>query len=173
MANNTKTPINRNNLFYSDTDFQFETDIVMGYIEEDLNQTVVLYRVDRKNTQTDALYKSASQGIRFMPPIEVPCMFEIEGSQLKSYDTKTSNGVYQLSGNLNVYTLTKILEKYDCDIRRGDYIGVQIDVDRMSYFVVNDDGRVNNANNLYIGAYKTAWRVIKCSPVSDTEFNGK
>lgn len=173
MANNIKTPINRNNLFYSDQDFQFETDLVMGYIEEDLNQTVVLYSVDRKNTQTDALYKSANQGIRFMPPVEVPCMFEIEASQLKSYDTKTNNGVYQLSGNLTVYIMPKTLEKYDCEIRRGDYIGVQIDSDRMSYFVVNDDGRVNTANNLYIGAYKTAWRIVKASPVSNTEFNGE
>ena len=100
-------------------------------------------------------------------------MFEIEGSQIKSYDTKTSNGVYVLSGNLTVYVMPKVLEKYSCDIRRGDYIGVQIDVDRMSYFVVTDDGKMNNANNLYVGAYKTAWRVVKCSPVSDTEFTGK
>ncbi|MBP5724324.1 MAG: hypothetical protein J6X18_12230 [Bacteroidales bacterium] len=173
MANNAKIPVGRNNLFYSDEDFDFETDILIGYMEEDLNQTVVLYSVDRKNTQTDALYKSATQGIRFMPPVEIPCMFEIEGSQIKSYDTKTSNGVYVLSGNLTVYVMPKVLEKYSCDIRRGDYIGVQIDVDRMSYFVVTDDGKMNNANNLYVGAYKTAWRVVKCSPVSDTEFTGK
>lgn len=173
MANNTKTPVNRNNLFYSETDFDLETDILVGYMEEDLNQTVVLYSVDRKNTQTDALYKSATDGIRFMPPVEIPCFYEIEGSQLKSYDTKTSNGVYVLSGNLTVYVMPKVLEKYSCDVRRGDYIGVQIDVDRMSYFVVVDDGKMNNANQLHVGAYKTAWRIVKCSPVSDTEFNGK
>ena len=173
MANNTKTPINRNNLFYSDTDFELETDILIGYMEEDTNQTVVVYNVDRKNTQSDALYKSATEGIRFMPPIEVPCFYVIEDSQLKSYDTRTNNGVYALSGNLTVYVMPKVLEKYSCEICRGDYIGVQIDVDRMSYFVVVDDGKVNTANQLHIGAYKTGWRVVKCSPVSDTEFNGK
>ena len=54
MANNAKIPVGRNNLFYSDEDFDFETDILIGYMEEDLNQTVVLYSVDRNNTQTDA-----------------------------------------------------------------------------------------------------------------------
>ena len=173
MANNTQTPVNRNNLFYSEQDFDFETDILIDYMEGDTNQTVVLYSVDRKNTQTDALYKSATEGIRFMPPIEIPCLYEIEDSQIKSYDSKTSNGVYVLSGNLTVYVMPKVLEKYSCDVRRGDYIGVQIDVNRMSYFVVVDDGKMNNANRLHIGAYKTGWRIVKCSPVSDTEFNGK
>ena len=173
MANNINVPISRNNLFYSEEDFDLETDLLIGYMEEDLNQTVVVYNVDRKNTQTDALYKSATEGIRFMPPIEIPCMYKIDASQLKSYDTKTSNGVYVLSGNLTINVMPKILEKYSCDIRRGDYIGVQIDVDRMSYFVVTDDGKMNNANDLYVGAYKTAWRIITCSPVSNTEFNGK
>ena len=173
MSNNTKVPVTRNNLFYSEEDFDFETDILVGYMEEDTNQTVVLYSVDRKNTQTDALYKSATEGIHFMPPVEIPCMYQIDSSQLKSYDSKTSNGVYVLSGNLTVYVMPKVLEKYSCDIKRGDYIGVYIDTDRMSYFVVNDDGKMNNANNLYVGAYKTAWRIVKCSPVSNTEFNGQ
>lgn len=173
MPNNKNIPVNRNNLFYSESDFDFETDLLMDYMEEDTNQTVVLYSVDRKNTQTDSTYKSATDGIRFLPPIEIPCMFEIEQSELKSYDAKTSNAVYAISGNLTVHVMPKTLDKYDCDIKRGDYIGVHVDVNRMSYFVVTDDGKMNNANNLYVGAYKTAWRIVKCSPVSNTEFDGK
>ena len=73
MANNTNIPVNRNNLFYSEEDFDFETDIALDYMEEDTNQTVVLYRVDRKNTQVNTIYKSANDGIRFLPPVELPC----------------------------------------------------------------------------------------------------
>ena len=142
-------------------------------MEEDTNQTVVLYRVDRKNTQVNTIYKSANDGIRFLPPVELPCLYEIEESQIKSYDNKTSTGVYVISGNLKVYMLTKALEKYSCDIMRGDYIGVLTNTNRMSYFVVTDDGKMNNANINHIGAYKTAWRVISASPVPDTEFRGK
>lgn len=173
MPNNYLTPINRNNLFYSEEDFDFETDIVMGYMEEDTNQTVVVFEVDRSKTPLNSTYKETSSAIRFKPPKEIPCLYEVKDAELKSYDNKTSTGVYAISGNLTVYVMPKILTKYDCEIKRGDYIGVQIDTNRMIYYSVVDDGRVNTANSLYVGAYKTAYRVITAAPVDENEFNGK
>lgn len=173
MANNTLTPINRSNLFYSEEDFQFETDLMVDYMEEDINQTIVLYRVDRTRTNINVISQSSIDGIVFETPVELPCMYKIEESQLKSYDKKTSNGVYAINGNLTVWMMPKVLEKYETDIMRGDYIGVQIETNRMVYFVVTDDGKVNTANEYNIGAYKTGWRVIKCSPTSDYEFKGE
>ena len=173
MPNNTYTPINRNNIFYSEKEYEYETDLLMDYIEGDLNQTVVVYPVDREKTQVNAITQNAVNGIRFKNPIEIPCQYEIQDSELKTFDKKTSNGVYALSGNLTVYAMVKILEKYDCEISRGDYIGVYVDEGRMVYFVVTDDGKVNTGNRNYIGAYKLAWRKIECSPVSDQEFNGE
>ena len=172
MNNNGNiTPINRNNLFYSEDDFQLETDWVEGYIEEDLNQTVVVYEVDRKRTNVNDTYKEAKKDtIRFKPPKEVPCMFEIEDAQLNAFDSQTNTGAYQISGNLKLYIMPKTLEKFKCDIKRGDYVAIQIDTNRMSYFTVTDDGKVNNSNKNIIGAYKTAWRVISASP--SQEFNG-
>lgn len=173
MPSNTFTPINRNNIFYSEREFQYETDSIMEYIEGDLNQTVVVYPVDREKTQIDAISKNAINGIRFKDPVEIPCQYEIEESELKTYDKKTSTGVYALSGNLTVYVMPKILEKYSCDISRGDYIGVYVDEGRMIYYVVTDDGKVNTANKNYVGAYKLAWRTVKCSVTSNYEFNGE
>ena len=48
-----------------------------------------------------------------------------------------------------------------------------IDTDRMVFYAVVNDGKINTANTNYIGAYKTAWRTVTCSPVPDNEFNGK
>lgn len=170
--NGNTTPVNRNNLFYSEDDFQFETDIVEGYIEEDLNQSVVVYEVDRNKTNTNEIYKEAKKDtIRFKPPKEVPCMFEIEDPQLNAFDSQSNTGVYQVSGNLTLYVMPKTLEKYKCDIKRGDYVAIQVDTSRMSYFTVTDDGKVNNSNKNVIGAYKTGWRLIKASPCQ--EFSGK
>lgn len=170
MANTT--PVNRNNLFYSEEDFNFETDIVQGYLEEDLNQTAVIYEVDRTRTTVNDIYKEAKKDtIRFKPPKEIPCMFEIEDSQLDTFDSQSSTGTYQVSGNLTLYVMPKTLEKYKCDIMRGDYVAIQVDTNRMSYFTVTDDGKVNNSNKHVIGAYKTGWRVVKCAP--SKEFNGK
>jgi hypothetical protein len=69
--------------------------------------------------------------------------------------------------------MPKILEKYKCDIRRGDYIGLQIDTNRMVYFSVVNDGKVNTANRYHVGAYKIAWREITCAPVPENEFKGE
>lgn len=173
MPNNLQTPITRNNIFYSEKEFEYETDIVLEYIEGDLNQTVVVYPVDREKTQINSITQSAVNGIRFKNPIEIPCQYEIQDSQMKTFDKKTSNGAYALSGNLTLYVMPKILEKYDCEISRGDYIGVYVDEGRMVYFVVNDDGKVNTGNKNYVGAYKLAWRTVMCSPASDYEFKGE
>ena len=174
MANSKLQLPTKTNMFYSEDDFIFETEMVEGYIEEDLNQSVVLYEIDRRKTNVNAIYKEATSGnIRYKAPKEIPCMYEIKDSELKSFDTKSSNGVYTQDGNLEIYVLVKTLEKYKADIKRGDYIGVQIDTNRMKYYTVVNDGKVNSANTHMIGGYKPAWRKVECTLVSDiSEFNG-
>ncbi len=170
MPNNTTTPITRNNLFYSKEDFDMEMDILTDYLEEDTNQTVVVYQVDLVKTQQNSVYKDSNKDIVFKMPVEIPCLYEISESQLKSYDSKTQNGAYVLQGNLKVYVNLNTFDKYSVDIKRGDYIGVMIEENRMYYWVVTDDGKVNIANQLVVGAYKTGFRVIQCAPISDEEF---
>lgn len=172
MPDNYLTPINRNNLFYSDEDFDFETDLVMGYMEEDTNQTVIVYEVDRDKTDLSSIYRETNGNIRYKPPKEIPCLFEIADSELKAYDSSNSNGAYTVGGNLTVYVLVKVLEKYGCDIRRGDYLGVQIDTNRIVYYAVTNDGKLNTANKLYVGAHKTAYRIVTASVVDENEFKG-
>lgn len=174
MPGNYRTPVTRSNMFYSEEDFDFETDIMLGYLEEDMNQTAVIYEVDGNATNTDATYKETNgSGVRYKAPKEIPCLFEIKDAEIKSYDSASSNAVYTVGGNLTLYVMTKVLEKYKCDIKRGDYVGIQIDTNRMVYYAVVNDGKINTANTHYIGAYKTAWRVVTCSPVPDNEFNGR
>lgn len=172
MAN---TPINRNNMFYSEDDFQMEVDILSDFIEEDINMTIVLYEVDRVKTNTNDIYEETkdNSNIRFKPPKELPCIYEIKQSQTKSYDSKTSGAVYMISGNMTIYILKETLKRYKCDIKRGDYIGVMNDTNDMYYFTVIDDGKVNNANALMVGSYKSPWRVIECVPCTIDEFNGR
>ncbi|MCD8209095.1 MAG: hypothetical protein LUD72_14245 [Bacteroidales bacterium] len=164
--------VTRNALFYSEDDFNYECTIMENYIEEDVGQKVVLYSVDRKRTNINDIYKE-SDDIRFKAPRELPCLYEIEKSNVRSFDSSSSNGVYAISGKLSIKILSLTLEKRKCDIRRGDYIGVQLDTDRMYYFVVTDDGRVNTANTQHIGAYKPAWREIEAAPATRAEFNGR
>ena len=62
MGNNKLQLPTKTNMFYSEDDFIFETEMVEGYIEEDLNQSVVLYEVDRRKTNVNAIYKEATSG---------------------------------------------------------------------------------------------------------------
>ena len=43
---NRKNPINRNQMFFSKSDFDFEIEMARDYLEQDMNQTVVLFEVD-------------------------------------------------------------------------------------------------------------------------------
>lgn len=172
MPNNTITPITRNNLFYSQEDYEFEMELMEDYIEEDTNQTIVVYQVDRKSTQQNDIYKDAKREVIFKIPVEVPCLYEIQDTQLKSYDGKSQNAVYAVHGSLKAYINLNTFRKYNFDIKRGDYIGIMVEENRMYYWEVINDGKINISNPMMVGAYKSGFRIIEASPVTDDIFKG-
>ena len=65
-TNNIKrVPISRNNLFYSESDFQYEMEIGKNYLEQDMNQTIILYEVDLQN-ENDFTFNFASKIFLFL-----------------------------------------------------------------------------------------------------------
>ena len=171
---NKKLPIKRNTKFFSGEDFDLELEFAKEYIEEDANQTIILYRVDLEKTKVNDIYKEAEKdSIRFLPPIELPVIYEINDAEVKAYGTKTQKGIYAQTGKLTFSVLISTLEEYGCDISRGDYIGVQIDSSHREYFTVTDDGRVSSLSNKYsMFGTKPFARKIECASVDLGEFNG-
>ena len=169
-----KLPIKRNTKFFSGEDFDLELDFAKEYIEQDANQTVILYRVDLEKTKVNDIYKEASKdAIRFLPPIELPVVYEVGDSEVKAYGTKVQKGLYAQTGKLSFTVLISTLEEYGCDISRGDYIGVQIDSTHREYFTVTDDGRVASTSNKFsLYGTKPYARKIECASVDLGEFNG-
>ena len=56
-------------------------------MEQDVNQTVVLYEVDLTKTNLDAVYnESKSNAIVFKTPIELHVIYELSEGELASYD---------------------------------------------------------------------------------------
>ena len=145
-----------------------------SYVEQDANQTVILYRVDLEKTKVNDIYKEASKdAIRFLPPIELPVVYEIGDAEMKAYGTKMQKGIYSQTGKLTFSVLISTLEEYDCDISRGDYIGIQIDSTHREYFTVTDDGRVASMSNKFtMYGTKPFARKIECASVDLGEFNG-
>ena len=168
-----KVPINRNNLFYSEKDFQYEMEIGKNYLEQDVNQTVVLYEVDLTKTNLDNNYnESKSNSIVFKTPVELHVLYTIEKGELSSYDKSKNLGTYIKGGKLTFGVYQSTLDEMDADIKIGDYIGVQVTPTHMEFYTVVNDGRNNFDNAHSVFGYRPAWRSISCAYVDPNEFNG-
>lgn len=166
--NKRKNPINRNNLFFSEEDFQFELNMGKDYLEQDLNQTIILYEVDLEKTKLNNTYKESNNSeIIFKSPVELNVIFDLDDSELLSYDKSHFKGTYQKTGKLHFSVYEKTLEEMRCDIKRGDYIGVQITNEHMEYFIVVDDGKKNYGNSQSMYGLKPFYRDIECAPITD------
>lgn len=163
-----KNPINRNNLFTSEEEVKFYWGISSEYINNVLNQTVVLYEIDREKTKINDIYKEAKfDDLVFKTPIELNVMYNLDKAELKTYDSNAVKGYYLKVGKLNFQIMEKELEENDCDIHRGDYIGLQVTPEHMEFFVVADDGRINYDNKHTMWGTVPYYRNITCSVVSD------
>ena len=170
--NKTKrVPINRNSLFYDAQSFNYEIEMGKQYVEMDMGQTVVLYQVDASNTQSDAVYgETKPSDVKYKVPTEIPCVYEIEEPELKSYDKDKNLGTYMKTGKLKMSVYQETLTELNVDIKKGDYIGVQISPEHMEFFVVNNDGRNNYDNAHTLFGTVPLYRTIQCSPVDSSEF---
>lgn len=169
-----KNPIKRNNKFFGAEDFDLEMEFATEYMEQDANQTVILYRVDYEKTKVNDVYNEADKSnIKFKPAVELTVVYDLQDAQTKAYRDNMSKGIYVKPGKLVFSVLLKELEETNCDINRGDYIGVQITPEFMIYFTVADDGRMamtSNKNTIY--GKQPYFRTITCNYVDPSEMNG-
>ena len=167
-----RVPINRNNLFYSEDDFAFEREVGKNYIEQDMNQTVVLYQVDLDKTNPDALYgETQANQVVYKAPVEIHCVYEISEPELKSYDKTKNLGTYMKTGKLTIGVYQETLDELGVDIKKGDYIGVQVNQTHMEYFTVSNDGRNNYDNAHTLFGIEPLFRTIECYCVDKSEFS--
>jgi hypothetical protein len=163
-----KNPINRNNFFTSPETINFQIGIGMEYVNKVINQTVVLYEIDREKTKVNDIYNEANfNDLVFKTPVELNVMYKLDKGELKTYDTQVMKGYYVKVGHLDFTIFEKELKENDCDINRGDYIGLQVTPEHMEYFIVTDDGRVNYDNAHTLWGTIPYYRSIKCTVVSD------
>lgn len=163
-----KNPINRNNLFMSPDQFNFQVGIGMEYVNNVLNQTIVLYEVDLEKTNIDDLYQETKfNNLNFKTPIELNVIYTLNEAELKTYDKNQIKGYYIKSGKLEFTIFEKELENNRVDIKRGDYIGLQVTPEHMEFFIVTDDGRMNFDNTHTLYGIMPYYRSIKCSIVND------
>lgn len=168
-----KVPIHRNSLFYSDNDFNYEMNIGKNYLEQDVNQSVILYEVDLERTNLDSLYNETKlSDIVFKVPVELHVIYQIEQGELKAYEKSKNMGTYIKSGKLTFGVYQSTLDELNAEIKIGDYIGVQVTPTHREYYTVINDGRNNFDNTHSVFGTKPSWRTIICAYVDPVEFNG-
>ena len=162
-----KNPINRNNLFTSPDQVALQIRMGREYLRR-LNQTIVLYEIDREQTKLDDIYNEAKfNEIAFKTPVELNVAYKLDKPELKTYDQQSIKGYYINLGQLTFTIYEKELEENGCDIKRGDYIGLQVTPEHMETFIVADDGRVNYDNAHTMWGTVPYYRPVVCTIVSD------
>lgn len=171
MSDQKRIPINRNNRFFGFEDFRLEVEMGREAIEGDGNFVVILYRVDRENTQSDDIYNEATKdGIGFYPPVELRVAPTLNKAENKTYNKNAGSLRYLEDGQLSFAIYEEQLEELDTDINFGDYIGYPVTETDIRYFSVVNDGRKNYDNTHTIMGYKGAFRTVLCAPVDPSEF---
>jgi hypothetical protein len=170
MAQN-RVPITRLNKFFSEEDFNLEMEMGMEWQLGDMNFTVVLYRVDRQRTNNDDVYGEAlSDGIQFLAPIEVKGLVKID---LPTNSDLGSTKLSQLEpGNMTFSVYQSQLDQLAVEISLGDYLAYYETEDKVRYYSVVNDGRVNSDMKHTYGGYKKYYRTIIAAPVTNDEFKG-
>lgn len=166
-----KLPITRLSKFFSQDDFDLNIKMGQEYLHGDLNMKFVLYRVDRVKTDTDAVYGEVGKDeIKYLPPVEVYGLVEIAESKNNSY--KQGLVRYLEPGNVIIRIYLQHLKELNVEIRYGDYIGYAESEQKVRFYQVVDDGRIQADNKHKMFGYKAHYLTITCSPVQENEFRG-
>ena len=165
-------PITRLGKFFGGEDFDLDIGMGQEWLEGDMNFTVVLFRIDRANTQVDDVYWESNSGdIRFKAPVELKVILNLENGENKSY-SPNGNLRYQDYGNLEFTVLQKQLDEKTVEINYGDIVGYADKQNNFKYFTVFDDDTINSDNPSTQFGYSGYFRRIKCTNVDPNIFNG-
>ena len=169
-TNIKRVPINRNNMFYSDESFLFDVEIGKNYIEQDMNQTLVLYPVDAAASNINDTYgETKSDNIQFKTPVEFHCVYKLEEPELKAYDKTKNIGTYMKTGKLTFGVYKETLDELGIEPKPGDYIGCQINEEHMEFFSISAINKnYDNAHSMF--GRKNFYYTGLCYPVDTSEF---
>ena len=164
-------PNQRMSKFFSEHEFENEISMMREHFEGDLNMVVILYRVDRVNTASDALYSESNRDdIKYFPPVELSVFPILDVADNKSYNSGAGSLRYLQDGKLTFGVFDALLTELDTDILYGDYIGYPVSKNEIRYFTVANDGKKNYDNEHTLMGYQGYYRTIVCVATDDNEF---
>ena len=164
-------PITRLGKFFGGEDFSLDIGMGQEWLHGDMNFTVILYRVDRYKTKTDDVYgEVVEDGVKFHPPVELKGLVKIVAPTNQKLGSSKLR--QEEPGNMSFSLYQKYLDDLQVDILFGDYLAYYETETKVRYYSVVDDGRVVSDNKHTYGGYKSFYRTILATPVSQNEFKG-
>lgn len=173
MDRNESVANERLNLFYDEDDFKVDMEMADEYVKNDLNVTVVLFRVDKAKTNTDDIYgESDPRDVRYLPPVELKVAnLKIDEAENKAYNPNSTIR-YQQYGNLIFHVFIQELQDKNVDIEYGDVVGYSDKESNFKYWVVQNDGKITADNKHTRFGYKGYYRSIVCVTLDPNLFTG-
>jgi len=164
-------PITRLGKFFGGEDYTLDIGMGEEWLLGDMNFTIILYRIDRYKTKTDAVYGEVLEdGIQFLAPVELKGLVQIMAPSNKNLGN--SKVAQNEPGNMKFSIYQKTLDDLQVNIFVGDYFGYYETEDRVRYYTVIDDGLVKSDNKHTYGGYKPFYRTVTATWVSENEFRG-
>ncbi len=164
-------PITRLGKFFGAEDYALDIGMGEEWLLGDMNFTIILYRIDRYRTKTDDVYGEVLEdGIQFMSPIELKGYVKIVAPTNKLLGN--SKIKQDEPGNMTFSIYQKTLEDMEVNILMGDYLAYYETEDKVRYYTVIDDGLVVSDLKHTYGGYKSFYRTITATWVSENEFRG-
>ena len=172
-----KIPITRNNLHYDAELHEQQIAWVREFIEEELNLTIILYRLDRNSINPNGeesdldIYgeNNRTKKVKCLEPVELKAYYKIDPSEVRAYNDNQT-GKYKQVGNLEFDVVIEYLTELEVDINDGDLVVVPITEVEFQTFEVVDRGEKNFNNEYILMGYKPILKTITCSPTDKTIF---
>jgi len=129
MERRNRIPNTRLSKWYDQADFDLDVGIGDDIVNEDSNFRLILYRIDRVNTNYDDVYgETKKDQIIYLPPVELNVLLTLEQAVNKAYN---QNGTLRTSnfGNLDFIVYLNELKRKNVDITYGDTMVSEFTID--------------------------------------------
>ncbi len=163
-------PITRVDKFFTLDDFELDTEMGREYLT-DLNNTVLVFKIDYKKTKAHSLYGEARASQKVVSaPTEIKCRATIEEGEVQYLSAGSMRK--EFGGKLTFTTYDAELEEKNLHINVGDFVGYADPKGKLRYYEVTTNNEINTANTNTILGFKSNWRKIEAIQVDSDVFNG-
>lgn len=172
MNNQQSKPNTRINFYYDENDLALDLEMAEEYVKNDMNFTIVLFRINHQQTDTDDIYgESDPDDVQYFEPVELKvARFKIDEAKNASYNPNSTMR-YQQYGNLTFDVLTTELQEKNVDVAYGDIIGYSDREHNFKVWTVQNDGKIIADNKHTRFGLEGYYRTVICVTLDPDLFN--